>query len=270
MKFPQHLLRFLYWIFFKPFSLHAWIRQIGPGMGNTAALLTSSHDRSDRSLNYLALFYILVMPWLMATGTGVVLAWLGMDVNWLRLVFTLSMAMALSLTFSIDFGIAFLLPFSIAVAIWSSTSFTGMLGIFFTFTLGTAYGLSGNSARWGLTAGLVYGVLLSIILGPLSGLSIAAAFLLGYFRILFYLVEASLSWVLGNLARNGEAVRLWRFHPVVWDELIWFPLPGLDEHLLAIQRQDEPALQAAIHQVQESFRQSGATQRVLEQRSEKS
>ena len=116
MKFPQDLLRFLYWIFFKPFSLYAWISQIGPTMGNTAALLTSSHDRSVRSLKYLVLLYTLVMPWLLATGTGVVLSWFGIDVNWLRLVFTLSIAMALSLTFSIDFGIAFLLPFSIAVA----------------------------------------------------------------------------------------------------------------------------------------------------------
>ena len=70
MKFPQHLLRFLYWIFFKPFSLHAWIWPIGPRMGNTAALQASSHDRSEQSLNYLALFYILAMPWLLATGTG--------------------------------------------------------------------------------------------------------------------------------------------------------------------------------------------------------
>jgi len=70
MKFPQDLLRFLYWIFFKPFSLHAWIWPIGPRMGNTAALQASSHDRSEQSLKYLALFYILVMPWLLATGTG--------------------------------------------------------------------------------------------------------------------------------------------------------------------------------------------------------
>ena len=269
MKFPQDLLRFLYWIFFKPFSLHAWISQIGPTMGNTAALLTSSHDRSVQSLKYLVLFYMLVMPWLLATGTGVVLSWLGIDVNWLRLVFTLSIAMALSLTFSIDFGIAFLLPFSIAVAIWSSTSFTGTLGTFFSFTLGTAYGLSGNSARWGLTAGLVYGALLSILMGPLSGLSIAAAFLVGYFRILFYILEAPLSWSLGNLAARGNAIELWKFHPVQCDELIWFPLPGLDKHLLAIKIQDASAAQAILLQVQESFRQSWVMKRVREQGSEK-
>lgn len=260
MKFPHDLLRFLYWIFFKPFSLHTWISQIDPVMGNTAALLTSSRNVSIRSFKYLALFYVLVMPFLLAIGTGLVLTSLGMDVNWLRLVFTLSVAMALSLTFSLDFCIAFLLPFSIVVAIWSSTSFTATLGILFSFMLGTAYGLSGNSARWGLTAGLVYGVMLSILLGPLSGLSIGAAFLIGYFRVLIYLVEAPLSWILGSLAIKGDALELWRFHPLLWDELIWFPLPGLDAHLRAIREQSGPAAQAAVHQVRESFRQGWAAE----------
>ena len=264
MKFPQDLLRFLYWIFFKPFSFRSWVSQLEPAMGSTAVMFTSSLDRSAQSFKSLALFYVLVVPWLLAAGTGLILTWLGKDVNWLRLVFTLSIAMALSLTFSIDFGSAVLLPFSIAGAILSSTSSAGTLGIFFSFTLGTAYGLSGNSARWGLTARLVYGVFLSILMGPLAGVSIGAAFLLGYFRILFYLVEASLSWIFGNLARNREAVRLWRFHPVVWDELVWFPLPGLDMHLRALREQNELAAQAPIQQVQESFRQGWATQEMLE------
>lgn len=263
MKFPQDLLRFLYWVFFKPFSLRAWIDELDPIMGNTAASLIRSHGWS-RPLKYLALFYILLMPWLLAIGTGLLLTGLSMDVNWLRLVFTLSVAIALSLTFSVDFCIAFLLPFSIAVAFWSSTSFTTTLFILFSFMLGTAYGLSGNSARWGLTSGLVYGALFSLIMSPLSGLSIGAAFLIGYFRIIFYVAEASLSWVLGILATRGNALRLWQFHPLLWDELIWFPLPELDKHLLAISKQNGPAAQAAIHQVQESFRQRWAAEQILE------
>jgi uncharacterized protein len=265
MKFPQDILRFLYWVFFKPFSLQTWISQLDPALRNITALFMSSPHRSVQSFKYLALFYVLVMPWVLAVGTGLVLTALGVDVNWLRLVFTLSVALALSLTFSVDFCITFLLPFGIALVLWSSTSFTGTLGILFSFMLGTAYGLSGNSARWGLTAGLVYGVLLSVVLDPLRGLSIGAAFLLGYFRIIFYLLEASLSWILGNLAGNREVLKLWRFHPILWDELIWFPLPGLDRHLRAIREQSGPAARAAIRQVQESFRQSWATENIPEQ-----
>ena len=266
MKFPQDLLRFLYWIFFKPFSLYKWVNRLDPTLTNTAALWTRSRNQSVQSLRKLALFHILIMPWLLGLGIGIVLSQLGMDVNWLRLIFYLSVAMALSLTFSINFCIAFLLPFSVAVTFWSSTSFPLAIGILFSLMLGLAYGLTSNSARWGLTAGLVYGVILALILDPLSGLAISAAFLAGYFRIVFYVVEAPISWSLGTLAAKGDAANLWQFHPVVWDELIWFPLPGLDRHLQAIKRQDEPTFHAAILHVQDSFRQSWAAKRVKELR----
>lgn len=71
-------------------------------MGNTAALFTGSRNRSTQSLKYLALSYNLVMPWLLAAGTGLVLTRLGMDVNWLRLVFTLYVATALTLHSSLN------------------------------------------------------------------------------------------------------------------------------------------------------------------------
>jgi hypothetical protein len=266
MKFPRDLLKFLYWIFFKPVSLHTQIDQLDPGIGNVATLLRRSYDRSAQSLKNLTMFYILVAPWLLGVGTGIVLSQSGIDVNWLKLAFYLLIAIGLSTTFSIDFCIAFLLPFSITVAIWSSTSFTPTLGILFSFMLGLAYGLSANSARWGFTAGLVYGIFLSVILGPLSGLAIGAAFLSGYFRVLFYLIEAPLSWVLGTLASRGDALKLWQFNPVLWDELIWFPLPRLDSHLLALMKQNGPAAQIAILQVRESFRQRWAAGRILEQK----
>jgi hypothetical protein len=264
MNFPQDLLRFLYWIFFKPISLYRWIDQLDPSIGNVAVLLTRSYRGPAQSLKKLALFYIFIMPCILGFGTGMILLQIGMDVNWLRLAFYLFVAIALSLTFSVHFCIAFLLPFSMAVAVWSSISFSISLGILFSLMLGTAYGLNSDSAKWGLTAGAVYGVCLSLILGPLNGLMIGTAFLIGYFRVVFYLVEAPLAWTLASLATRGEALKLWRFNPILWDELIWLPLPGLDKHLLALKRQNGPAAGAAILQVQESFRQRWAAERILE------
>ena len=193
MKFPQDLLRFLYWVYFKPISLQTLINQLDPGIGNVAALLTRLYDRSAQPLKKLALFYILIMPWLLGLGTRIVLSQLDLEVNWLKLAFTLFVALALSLTFSVNFCIAFLFPFSIVIAIWSSSFFPLSLGLLSSLMLGLAYGLTSNSAKWGLSAGLVYGVILGLILGALSGLLIGTAFLIGYFRIVFYLVEAPLS-----------------------------------------------------------------------------
>ena len=255
MSFPRDILRFVYWIFFKPFSLHTWIRQVGPGAGNVATLLTRPHGRLARPLVRLALFYILAAPWLLAIGTGMLLSQAGATVNWLKLVFYLLVGIVLSLSFGISFCIAFLLPFSVSIAIWSSTAFTPALGVFFSLLLGLAYGLNGNSARWGLVAGLVYGIVIGLVIDPLGGLVIGAAFLAGYFRVIFYVIEAPLSWILGIRAARGNAVKLWRLQPVCWDEMVWFPLPGLGRHLRALKQQDEPAYEEAVRYVRESFRQ---------------
>ena len=206
------------------------------------------------------------MPWSLALGTGVLPSQLGMQVNWLRLVFYLLIVMALSMTFFVSFCIAFLLLFSVAVSLWSSMPMDLTLGILFSLALGLAYGLNANSARWGLIAGLVYGVLLTLFLGSLTGLAIGAAFLIGYFRLFLYTIEAPLSWTLAALAPKRDVHKLWQFHPARWDELIWFPLPGLDRYLHAYREQNERAARAAILHVQESFRQSWAAGRVLKEK----
>jgi hypothetical protein len=259
MTFPRDLFRFLYWIFFKPFSLRTWINQLDPTIGNTATLLTRRHERTALPLRNLALFYILFAP-LLGLSTGLILSQLDMSVNWLKLLLFLVVGIIMSTSFNIGFCIAFLLPFSVLIAIWSSTAFTPALGILFSLLLGLAYGLNANSARWGLIAGVAYGVVIGLIANPLGGLVIGAAFLAGYFRIIFYVIEVPLAWTLGTRALTGDALRLWRFQPVRWDELIWFPLPGLDQHLRALKQQNGPAAQDAIRQVRESFRQRWAAE----------
>lgn len=263
LRFPGDLFRFVYLVFFKPFSLRAWIDRIDPPAGTLAGLLTHAHDRLVRPYQNLALFHILVTPWLLGIVTILLLGGLGMGVSWSGMVLFLIIAIALSSSFSVIFSIALLLPFSIAIAYWSSTPFELAPGVIFSLMLGLAYGLTGNGARWGLFAGLVYGIVFSLILDLPGGLAIGAAYLTGYFRILFYLLEAPLSWVLGTLASSRDALRLWRFHPARWDELVWFPLPRLDRHLLAIQKQDATAAPGILLQVKNSFRQGWAAQQVL-------
>ena len=265
MKFPRDLLRFLYWIYFQPLSLHVRIGRIHPALENTPALLTPSDQPLERAFKSLALFHILVTPWLLGLSTALVLSRMGMDVNRVMLAFYLFIVIVLSLTFRVVFCIAFLLPFSIMVAIWSSTPFNPLLGALFSLALGFAYGLTGNTARWGLIASLVYGVVLSFLLGFPGGVLIGAAFLAGYFRIVFYILEAPLAWILGTLAGGRDAPGLWKLNPVNWDELIWLPLPRLERHLLALQQQNGPAAQDAISYVKGSIHQRWAAERILKQ-----
>ena len=262
MRFPQDILHFLYLVFFKPLSLEKQIRQADPTITTAAILLARFDGGSLKPLRRLVIYYALIAPTLLCFGTGVILWNLGMSVNWLNLTLYLFIGIVLGLSFGVQFCVAFLLPFSVTVAIWSSISFTLPLGIFFSMMLGLAYGLRASSAAWGLTAGLVYILVLSFVIDPVSGLAIGAAFLTGYFRIVFYLVEAPLSWTLAALSARADAFTLWRFHPILWDEVIWFPLPGLDRHLLAILREDERAARDPIAHVRESFRQRWAAEKV--------
>jgi hypothetical protein len=182
-----------------------------------------------------------------------------MDVNWLNLTFYMLVGIVMSLSFSPSFCVAFLLPFSLAVTVYSTTGFNLVSGILFSFALGMAYGLMLKPAKWGLTGGLVYGAAFGFLLDPWSGLAIGATFLAGSFRIPLDLIEATLKLALASYAASANAARLWRLQPVTWDELIWFPLPGLDRYLRMLTSQNSPAAQDAIALVKASFRQNWAT-----------
>ena len=181
---------------------------------------------------------------------GTVLASFGGKVNWLSLALYLLVGILLNLTCSLGFCVAFLLPFSLVVTLFSSAGFTVIHGILFGFALGLAYVLTLRPAGWGLAAGVVYGAVFALISDPISGLMLGSAFLLGYFRLFLYGIQAPLAWSLSRLSTRDNAGGLWRFQPLLWDELIWFPLPGLDRHL------------QALTLVKDSFRQGWAVKRV--------
>jgi hypothetical protein len=262
MQSIQNPLTFLYWVFFKPISLRRFINEVDPAMGNMASMAARPCNPSAHSIRSYVLLYTLLIPCLLGFGLGGILSCLGMDVNWLKLALYLLIGIGMSSTFSIGFGIAFLLPFSLAAAMASSTALNLTTGIIFSLTLGLAYGLLPNRAAWGVIASLVYGLVSAAAFGAWNGGMIGLAFFLGYFRIPLFMFEAPFAWILSHLADRGDALRLWRFNPIVWDEVIWFPLPGLGRHLLALKRQNESASQDAIALVQASFRHDGITEYV--------
>jgi hypothetical protein len=231
-------------------------------MGSIASLLTHPRSPSTRLLRNYALLYTFLTPCLLGFALAGFLSQLGMDVNWLKLALYLFLGIVMSSTFSIGFGIAFLLPFSLMSAVASSTALNLTSGIIFSLMLGLAYGLNPNRAAWGLTASVVYGIAFAMAFGLSSGVMIGAAFFIGYFRIIFFLMEAPFAWGLAYFADSGNALDLWRINPVVWDELIWFPLPGLGRHLLALKRQNETAARDAILCVQSSFHQGKIAKRI--------
>lgn len=243
--------------------MRRYLDEVDPSLRHAAALFIHKQqdDQEYRTLTWLASFYIWLVPWLLGIGLGLILGSHGTPVNWLNLVFYIAVGIPLSLSFSLSFCVAFLLPFSLAVAILSSTGFNLFIFILFSFALGLAYGLMVHPPTWALTGGLVYGVAFGFISGPLGGLMIGVTFLAGYFRIPLYLMEALLSLLLSYRVDEADAAGRWRFQPVTWDELIWFPLPGLDRHIRALGAQNDLVAQEACALIKESFRQAWAMER---------
>jgi hypothetical protein len=186
LRFPQDLPRFLYSIFFKPITLRRTLEQVDPSLATTAAFFMPRRViiPERRALTLLVLFYVLLAPCLLGFGSGAVLAAFGLPVNWLEFSLYLAVGIALSLSFNPVFCIAFLVPFSLAAAVFSSFGLNVTAGIFLSFSLGLAYGLNLKPAKWGFIAAVVYGVVFGFLSGPWIGLAVGAAILAGYFRLL--------------------------------------------------------------------------------------
>ncbi len=96
-----------------------------------------------------------------------------------------------------------------------------------------------------------------------SLLIVAVTFLVGfygYIRLTSYLIEAALSWWHYRRARQTPAqspARL-RRTPVYWDDLIFYPLPMLDQLLLLALRADQAEGLKAAEFIARSFRQDWA------------
>ncbi|MEW5718859.1 MAG: hypothetical protein AB1817_09550, partial [Chloroflexota bacterium] len=106
LKFPQDLLRFLYWVFFKPFTLDRYIHQIDPTLGPDPSISTlwrrSKAHPEFRSLIPLAFFHILVTPWLIGFPVAGLFALMGFQVNW----DSVAGGVAFGVVFGVVFGVA--------------------------------------------------------------------------------------------------------------------------------------------------------------------
>lgn len=125
-------------------------------------------------------------------------------------------------------------------------------------------GLSATLAAAGLTWLLVAGP--TSLFTPTTLLAVGTTLLAGlfsYVRLPLALVEVPLTrWHYLQLLRRPEQVfDLLRRTPVYWDDLIFYPLPALDQFLLKALRQDQAAGLAEVAFLAKSFRQGWAANR---------
>jgi hypothetical protein len=281
LLFPRDLLKFFYWVFFKPITLSRYIREIEPTLKPDFSLFTLWKHRKQhpefRSILALSFFHILVTPWFIFFFIKVFFIMPEGIVGWSDLMFGVILGVVFSLLGPIPMGVTGSILIGVGMSIVEGTAeavvFSAVLGL----VVGVASGIdgwrsSGRTGIWGgiligaliglfgiVTNGKVWGMALGTPEGVMLGMKVGIAFSASFFRLFLYVLEAPWSWL---LSRHPEGMGLC-LSPVTWDEIIWFPLPGLDTQLLSIARQDRNSGLEAINFVAGSFRQGWAARKAV-------
>ena len=109
LKFPDDLLRFLYWVFFKPLTLFRYINSIDPALSNREdtglfALLKRRKEHPEFiQIIRLAFFHIFLTPWPLGFLTAFGFQIAGFEVDWLQV--------AVGVAVGVAFGVAFIIGY---------------------------------------------------------------------------------------------------------------------------------------------------------------
>ncbi len=205
-------------------------------------MIASADDADKRREGFTALFNALISLVIGLLSFGLI----GLVQN------SMSTSTAISLTVvPLGIGGSVGLVSGALIGLAFPTRLTRMLRIAGSVAIALGIGILGVSEQ-SVVDGLSYSLASAICFTP--------AFLLSYFRVYFYLVELPWQLLLAMVARRypKAAYQLLSFSPLYWDEVIWFPLRGLDTHLVVIAREDPQTASKAIRDVTNTFRQSWA------------
>jgi hypothetical protein len=281
LRFPQDILRFLYWVFFKPITLHNYISEIDSSLSRNddQSLFILWRRRKEHPelvpVIYLGLFHVVFMSLLFFP-----LAWLfhilGFEVNWSKMAISVAGGVVLGAQSIMVFDVAIGVAVSVGVGVAGGMALSVGVGVGVAggMAVGVAFGMAFGMAlsiviveafggMVGRTIGVVLGVVLGMAVGVdfsmAGGVASSVAFIFGYFRLPLYIIQAPWSFI-NNRFYRGKGLA---GSPILWDELIWFPLPGLNDLLVKIAKQDRQQGMEAIAFVAASFRQGWAAKRAL-------
>ncbi len=266
LYFPRDLLRLLYWVYFRPYTLERYLRRLDPDLSLKSGLLTLwRRGKAQPLLRHvvaLSLFHILVTPWL---AFVTILGWrmVGVAVNWEDMTLGILMSMVfggilgavgsvgggivggmvLSIVWGVMLGVVKIVPAVIvgvtlsmvvgiglgAVGSMFEDTVLGAIGVPLMLFLAVLGGVFGKRAFWALVWGLAGGN------GAVIG------------NVRLYEWPALALWSTGLTLLDWDGRRL-HLAPPFWHEVIVLPLPGLRRHLRAAARRDrQAALQALAY-----------------------
>ncbi|MEI7848968.1 MAG: AAA family ATPase, partial [Chloroflexota bacterium] len=274
LRFPQDILRFLYWIFFKPNTFRRTMHIIDTSISRYG--YSNLYQLWKRREGYpkiipiiwLSLFNIIFMP-LLAFPLAWTIQLAGFEISWYGVAVGVAGGVVFGVAFGVALDVAHGVAFSVAIGIGFGMGFGVGYGVAFGVAVGMAGGMAGGVALSGeydgrMWYGVVGGVILGVLVGMTGGdvvlgLVVGMAFIFSCLRLPLYFIYIPWSWMHNKLYREGGLVR----SSVLVDELIWFPLPGLSSLLVQISQQDRQQGLEAIAFVAGSIGQRWAAKRSL-------
>lgn len=290
LVFPRDLLRILYWVFFRPITLERYIKSFDAKLARDTSLFTlwirGNNYPELRQLVWLCFFHILITPWITGFVTAGVFGLFGYSVNWfillIGIVFGVVVGVAvgvlgggalgvglgagLGIAVGVTVGVAVGEAREVVVGIGDGVAIGAAVGVVLGVAVGVARGVEVGvvlGVMFGIAVGVVFDILFGPKIGVAGGAAVGLSFILSYLRLYFYPFYVPLSLFLARRARRGGGAHLFHFSPVSWDELIWFPLLGLDRLLIEIGKQNRLDEQQPLALVAQSFRQKWAAQNAL-------
>ncbi|MDZ7965933.1 MAG: AAA family ATPase [Nostoc sp. DedSLP03] len=207
------------------------------------------------------------------------------DSNTNRLVIFLVAVFTIFLAVQFLSGVAALVMVSVAVGVMFGVVGSVVFGVATSVMIGVAAGMAPDVAlgmaqnvalgvAFGVAAGVVFGVVqnlprvafaVPIGLGSVSAFGVAGsvAFILGVFRVYFWLPELLWIFTLFLLFPNGKRVNCLRYLPPCFDELIILPLPFMDVMIVeAYQKNPDVARETINYLITSTNQQKVAAQAI--------
>ena len=236
----QACLQLIYWVFFRPITFNDYIRQLLRDRYSLWEARKHWHSVLTR-FTLVSLGTMIIAPFIISLPINLFIKFyvLGFD-NLTNTFLTAIIPVAKGVTFGVAFGVA------VGVA-------TGVAG---DVALGVAFGVAGGVAV-GVAGGVAFGVAFGVAVGVAFGVVDGVAGIIGYFHFYLYIFQFPFQAFLFLFIKikPNLSTKITKKSPVFWDEMIWFPLPFLDQMLRLSFLQDQSTGLDYIQTVAASFRQ---------------
>ncbi|MEG3899968.1 MULTISPECIES: hypothetical protein [unclassified Microcoleus] len=263
-------LRLLYWIYFKPFTLAEWVREIHPDLkSDTNPFTMRAEFRANPKLRRYAgqvWFLTVAVPPITALLVGIIYSLAVEPFNWSRSSLVLigwflgnclarlgsQFCMPLGFEFRMPLGMLLSVVLGVALGVLLSV-LLGVSGVASVVVLGVALGVSVGVLLG--VSGVVSGVAGGVTMGVAVGVAFGVVFILSTVRVYFWIPELLWMFFLLRFVPEGDEAKWLRRLPPYFDQIIHLPMPLMDSFIVKAYQQNPVAAEQTLNYLIDSTNQ---------------